>query len=130
MRRRLLPLVDWVTPNMGELGVLTGHVIGRREDLPDAARLLQAMGSELHVVVTVGALDVLVLEEGGCGEEDVGVVGGVGEELLVDDGEEVVAEQEVAHLFGADDQQKRADRHVTHGRPWPDADDRREQRSC
>jgi hydroxymethylpyrimidine/phosphomethylpyrimidine kinase len=56
MRRRLLPLVDWVTPNMGELGVLTGHEIGRREDLPDAARLLQAMGSELHVVVTGGEL--------------------------------------------------------------------------
>jgi hydroxymethylpyrimidine/phosphomethylpyrimidine kinase len=56
MRRRLLPLVDWVTPNMGELGVLTGHVIGRREDLPDAARVLQAMGSELYVVVTGGEL--------------------------------------------------------------------------
>jgi hydroxymethylpyrimidine/phosphomethylpyrimidine kinase len=56
MRRRLLPLVDWVTPNMEELGVLTGHVIRRREEMPDAARVLQAMGSDLHVVVTGGEL--------------------------------------------------------------------------
>src|ERR1700727_288603 len=41
LRRRLLPLVDWVTPNMEEAGVLTGHVLGRREDLPDAARVRQ-----------------------------------------------------------------------------------------
>jgi hypothetical protein len=41
--------------------------------------------------VAVGALDVLVLEEGGCGQDDVGVVGGVGKELLVDDGEEAGA---------------------------------------
>ncbi len=39
--------------------------------------------------MAVGSLHVLVLEEGGGGEQDVGVVGGVGEELLVDDGEEV-----------------------------------------
>lgn len=68
IRRRLLPLVDWATPNMEELGVLTGHVIGRREDLPDAARVLQAMGSELQVVVTGGELatpdDLLLLADG------------------------------------------------------------------
>lgn len=68
MRRRLLPLVDWVTPNMEEAGVLTGHVIGRREDLPDAARVLQAMGSDLNVVITGGDLstpdDLLMLVGG------------------------------------------------------------------
>ena len=46
---------------------------------------------DLGEEVAVGAHDVFGFEEGGGGEDDVGVVGGVGEELLVDDGEEVVA---------------------------------------
>jgi hydroxymethylpyrimidine/phosphomethylpyrimidine kinase len=57
MRRRLLPLVDWVTPNMDELGVLSGHLVGRREDMPAAARVLQKMGDGLNVVATGGHLD-------------------------------------------------------------------------
>jgi hydroxymethylpyrimidine/phosphomethylpyrimidine kinase len=57
MRRRLLPLVDWVTPNMEELGVLTGHLVSRREEMADAAQVLQMMGSELNVVATGGHLD-------------------------------------------------------------------------
>ena len=54
---------------------------------------------ELHVVVTVGALDVVVLEECRGGQDDVGVVGGVGEELLVDDGEEIGARQAASTAF-------------------------------
>jgi antitoxin (DNA-binding transcriptional repressor) of toxin-antitoxin stability system len=59
---------------------------------------------ELYVVVAVSALDVLVLEEGGCGEDDVGVVGGVSEELLVDDGEEIGAREaaQYGRLVGSD----------------------------
>jgi hydroxymethylpyrimidine/phosphomethylpyrimidine kinase len=57
MRRRLLPLVDWVTPNLEELGVLTGHLVRRHEEMADAAQVLQMMGSELNVVVTGGHLD-------------------------------------------------------------------------
>jgi hydroxymethylpyrimidine/phosphomethylpyrimidine kinase len=57
MRRRLLPLVDWVTPNLEELGVLTGHSVRRREDMVDAAQVLQLMGEELNVVATGGHLD-------------------------------------------------------------------------
>jgi hydroxymethylpyrimidine/phosphomethylpyrimidine kinase len=65
MRNRLLPLVDWVTPNLEELGVLTGHSVTRREEMVDAARVLQTMGSELdseldskmNVVATGGHLD-------------------------------------------------------------------------
>ncbi len=57
LRRRLLPLVDWVTPNLEEAGVLTGQLVGRREEMLDAARVLQAMGEGLNVVVTGGHMD-------------------------------------------------------------------------
>ena len=43
------------------------------------------------MVVAVGALEVGVLEERGGGEHDVGIVGSIGPELLVHDGEEVRA---------------------------------------
>ncbi len=68
LRERLLPLVDWVTPNLEELRVLTGLPAARREDMPEAARVLQAMGSEMNVVVTAGDLetpDDLLLLVGG-----------------------------------------------------------------
>lgn len=41
VRERLLPLVDWVTPNLDELGILSGQSVARREDLPHACRQLQ-----------------------------------------------------------------------------------------
>jgi hydroxymethylpyrimidine/phosphomethylpyrimidine kinase len=57
-----------VTPNLEELGVLTGRAVKRREDMPDAAAALQEMGWELNVVVTGGHLnppdDLLVTAEG------------------------------------------------------------------
>jgi hydroxymethylpyrimidine/phosphomethylpyrimidine kinase len=68
MRESLLPLVDWVTPNLEELGVLTERPVRRREDMPDAAAALQEMGWELNVVVTGGHLnppdDLLLTAEG------------------------------------------------------------------
>ena len=48
---------------------------------------------EHHVVVAVRAVDVEVFELRRGGQDDVGVVDRVGRELLVDDGEQVVAEQ-------------------------------------
>jgi hydroxymethylpyrimidine/phosphomethylpyrimidine kinase len=57
IQERLLPLVDWVTPNLEEAGVLTGRSVKGREDMLDAARALQAMGEKLNVVVTGGHLD-------------------------------------------------------------------------
>ena len=56
------------------------------------------------MVVTVGALDVGVLEKCSGGEHDVGVVGGVGPELLVHDGEEIRARHAAEHgiLIGCD----------------------------
>jgi hydroxymethylpyrimidine/phosphomethylpyrimidine kinase len=74
LRERLLPLVDWVTPNLEEAGVLLGRSV-RREDMVEAARALQPMGSELNVVVTGGHLDPpddLLLTAGG---EMVGLPG-------------------------------------------------------
>jgi hydroxymethylpyrimidine/phosphomethylpyrimidine kinase len=67
LRERLLPQVDWVTPNMEELGVLTGRPFKRREDIPLAAIELQKMGSRLNVVVTGGHMsppDDLLLRAG------------------------------------------------------------------
>jgi hydroxymethylpyrimidine/phosphomethylpyrimidine kinase len=57
MRESLLPLVDWVTPNLEELGVLTGREVRRREDMPEAAHALQEMGWELNVLATGGHLN-------------------------------------------------------------------------
>jgi hydroxymethylpyrimidine/phosphomethylpyrimidine kinase len=69
MRESLLPLVDWVTPNLEELGVLTGRSVRRRDDMPDAALALQEMGWELNVLVTGGHLnppdDLMVAAKGG-----------------------------------------------------------------
>ena len=68
MRESLLPLVDWVTPNLEELGVLTERAVRRREDIPEAALALQEMGWELNVMATGGHLnppdDLLVPAKG------------------------------------------------------------------
>jgi hydroxymethylpyrimidine/phosphomethylpyrimidine kinase len=57
LRDRLLPLVDWITPNLDELSVLTGRPGSNRADLVDAALKLQAMGRGLNVLATAGHLD-------------------------------------------------------------------------
>jgi hydroxymethylpyrimidine/phosphomethylpyrimidine kinase len=57
LRERLLPLVDWVTPNLAEAGVLAGLSVRGREEMVEAARVLQGMGRGLNVVVTGGHLD-------------------------------------------------------------------------
>jgi hydroxymethylpyrimidine/phosphomethylpyrimidine kinase len=46
LRERLLPLVDWVTPNLAELAALVGETVIRREDIPHASRALQAQVAE------------------------------------------------------------------------------------
>lgn len=69
LRQRLLPLVDWVTPNVEELGVLTGRHVSQRDDLPAAARVLQGERGGLNVLATGGHLaspdDFLLTAEGG-----------------------------------------------------------------
>jgi hydroxymethylpyrimidine/phosphomethylpyrimidine kinase len=63
MQERLLPLVDWVTPNITELSVLSGVPVESRDDLPRASRILQeqvarrAGGGRIGVFATGGHLD-------------------------------------------------------------------------
>lgn len=59
MQQELLPLVGWVTPNLSELGVLTGMEVAGQEAVRDGARrlaeLVRELGNpELNVVVTGG----------------------------------------------------------------------------
>jgi hydroxymethylpyrimidine/phosphomethylpyrimidine kinase len=57
LRKRLLPLVGWVTPNIDELGILTARRVTVRSDLPEAARVLQGRCAGLNVLATGGHLD-------------------------------------------------------------------------
>ena len=63
LRDRLLPLVDWITPNLAELAVLAGVDVVHRDDLPPACRSLQARiaqkqgGHRLGILATGGHLD-------------------------------------------------------------------------
>ncbi|ADW69236.1 bifunctional hydroxymethylpyrimidine kinase/phosphomethylpyrimidine kinase [Granulicella tundricola] len=58
MRERLLPLVDWVTPNLGELEVLVGRELDTKEEMEVAALELGERWPGLNVVATGGDLDV------------------------------------------------------------------------
>lgn len=58
LRERLLPLVDWVTPNLDELAILSGRRVAERDDLPEAARALQRHTRGLNVFATGGHLAV------------------------------------------------------------------------
>lgn len=58
MRERLLPLVDWVTPNLDELAILSGRHVAERDDVPEAVRVLQRAVRGLNVMATGGHLVV------------------------------------------------------------------------
>jgi hydroxymethylpyrimidine/phosphomethylpyrimidine kinase len=57
MRRELLPLVDFVTPNGGELAALAGMTVDGPAETERAARMLQARWPGLGVVATGGDLE-------------------------------------------------------------------------
>ena len=57
LRERLLPLVDWATPNLYELGRLCGRPVSLKEKVPGAARALQQGIAGLNVLITGGDLD-------------------------------------------------------------------------
>jgi hydroxymethylpyrimidine/phosphomethylpyrimidine kinase len=68
LRERLLPLVDWVTPNLGELGILSGQSVAGRDDVAATARALQRYGPNLNIFATGGHLnppdDLVLTAEG------------------------------------------------------------------
>jgi hydroxymethylpyrimidine/phosphomethylpyrimidine kinase len=57
MRRSLLPLVDWVTPNLGELAALAGMMVDGPAEMERAAQVLCKRWPNLNVVGTGGDLD-------------------------------------------------------------------------
>ncbi len=62
LRQRLLAKVDWITPNLDELSLLTGLSVGGAEQVPAAAKRLLALAREagnkrLNIVVTGGHLE-------------------------------------------------------------------------
>ena len=68
MRRELLWLVDWVTPNTAELAVLTNREVSSREQMESAAMRLAEEYRDLGVAATGGHLDTpddMVIEPGG-----------------------------------------------------------------
>lgn len=56
LREKLLPLVDWMTPNIDELGILAGMQVTERSHLPVAAHRLQKTWGGLNVLATGGHL--------------------------------------------------------------------------
>lgn len=62
LREQLLGVVGWVTPNLGELALLTGRDVRSRDDVPAAAVALAKLAADagnakIAIVVTGGHLD-------------------------------------------------------------------------
>lgn len=57
MKDRLLPLVDWVTPNLEELSVLCDREVVDRVGVLEAAPGLRSRGERLNVMATGGHLE-------------------------------------------------------------------------
>lgn len=54
---RLLPLVNWVTPNLEELAILANLPTGNQDQIETAARSLQRSFPGLNILVTGGHMD-------------------------------------------------------------------------
>ncbi len=57
LKEALLPLVDWITPNLAELAELAGMPAGSPSEMEAAAQAVQARFPRLGVVATGGHLD-------------------------------------------------------------------------
>ncbi len=68
MTTRLLPIVDWITPNWEELAVLAGQPVAGREQAEAAMEDLSRRYPRLHIVATAGdqaePMDLLRLPSG------------------------------------------------------------------
>ena len=61
MRDVLFPFSKVITPNIYEASVLTGIMIGNKEDMKEAAKILKDMGPEV-VVITGGHLEEIAID--------------------------------------------------------------------
>jgi len=60
LREQLLPVVDWITPNLDELAVLSGEKVEGRDAIPFLCKYLQEIAGKrgpLGVIATGGHLD-------------------------------------------------------------------------
>jgi hydroxymethylpyrimidine/phosphomethylpyrimidine kinase len=68
LRERILPLINWITPNLDELAVLTDSAVQTRGDLAKAARKLQEAAPHVNILATGGHLsppdDLLLMATG------------------------------------------------------------------
>lgn len=68
VRDRLLPMADWVTPNVAEIGLFVGMPVASREELELAGRLLSSRYPGLGVLAKGGHIeppdDLLILPDG------------------------------------------------------------------
>lgn len=78
LHQTVLPQVDWITPNWGELAVLTGAPVGNLREAARATRALIERHPGMGVIAT-----------GGDGERPVDLLVRAGSEALVLDGERV-----------------------------------------
>ena len=94
--------VDELPRSHGEAGVLGSHAPREIADhfvvAAAFAGRLDELAAEHQVRVATALIDVVMLEEHGGGEHDVGEFRRLGHELLVDAGEEILPRQPLLHL--------------------------------
>src|SRR5580700_6787019 len=95
--------IDHLIDALAEAGVLESHPLGKRaEHFNIRAALAQRFNGlirYLQVVVPVSSLQIFVLEERRRRQDNVGIVGSVGEKLLVDHGEQVGTLESANHFI-------------------------------
>jgi len=94
-------LADHLFRRVAEAGLGEAHALGKLAKKPDVgARFperLNGLAGKLGVVVTVGALNVGVFEEGGCWKDEIGIVRAIREEKVVDNREKIGAREAAAN---------------------------------
>src|SRR6185312_6157194 len=90
---RIQSAVDYLVHRLAETRLIEAQVLRQFGKHPHIAFGLTDWGDrlirDLQIIVSVCVLQVLVLEERGRGQNDVGVVSGIAEELLVHYGEQI-----------------------------------------